>query len=331
VAPTPAPVAQPPNIVIVIIIINFNIFNPIISFDLMDASGNMVTSVPAGSMPSTPNSVLHQVNLIQDQLYTFTIYSSSQEVMAAGDGSYSVSIGGSVIVSGGADFGEQESTMFTASAPTPLPLPPTDGPIIVIVIIILNFNDFIPLVGFEITDSNSNVVSSSPVGAFSSSSGSVVQQVELEYGKEYTFSIFSSSQEVMSAQDGFYSVTLDGATLVSGGAGFGREESTTFTVKAPTEGPEEASILSPTETSPDVPELTIAGPEAETICSIQVCFLNDFASCFVTADFSQRLIFLCLGTSGVQEWSRRKMHQHDCTRKLPFGRYYGTHHLQIFC
>ncbi|KAG7373350.1 laminin G domain containing protein [Nitzschia inconspicua] len=258
-APTIAPVPPPP-IVIIIIIINFNIFNPVIGFELTDANNNIIANAPVGALPASDNSLLQQVELIQGAEYTFTIISSSQEIMAAENGFYSVSLDGTELVSGGANFGNEESTTFSASIP---PIPVESGS--VVVLIILNFDVFTPNIGFQISDSDNNIVASVPTGTFSTAVGSVVHQVELDFGNDYTFTIFASSRDAMAAEDGSYSVIFDGEILVSGTANFGRQESKSFSIRATGE---ESRIESPTGMSPEVPELTIADLEERPLCSI---------------------------------------------------------------
>jgi hypothetical protein len=179
---------------------------------------------------------------------------------------------GTILFSGSANFGKYESMTFIAAASGPWPLSPitpssvsqANTPVIIVITITLNFDAFTPFIGYELSDTAQNVVATAHVGTFSSTSGSVVQQVELDYGKEYIFTIFSSSQHGQLAE-GSYSLTSDGITLVSGGANFGRQESTSFTAWVP--AVESRTVLADSATF----NPRVAGNSKQEHCSIEVC------------------------------------------------------------
>jgi hypothetical protein len=262
-------------------------------------------------MPSTSHSILQQVELVQDVEYTFTIFSSDEETLSAQDGSYSVILDGTTLFSGSADFGRFESTTFTVAAaarvspgsdspprtrisvpetmtstlitPAPVKLSPiVTPPVLAVIVIVLDFNTFLPLIGFEITDASGGTVVRVPAGSMPSSSHSILQQVEMVQPGDYTFTISSSAEENLSPEDGSYDVSLDGTTFFSGKANFGKYESMNFTVPLPVPAEEDRPTLLDAPPSTPVEEFNprIADNSKRESCSIEVCSSSHLESLF---------------------------------------------------
>ncbi|KAL3917851.1 MAG: hypothetical protein SGILL_004519 [Bacillariaceae sp.] len=110
---------------------------------------------------------------------------------------------------------------------SPVEGPPGDP---VTVTVEITFDGFSPETGWEITDASGDVLDSRPIGFYPPLTESATETVDLESGKEYTFTIFDLFGDGLSnPEDGDYSVTQGDSVLVSGGGNFGSEESTDFT------------------------------------------------------------------------------------------------------
>lgn len=83
------------------------------SWEITDALGGVVASKPAGTYADGQATASESITLCQGRDYTFTIYDSYGDGLSwPADGTYTLTVGGTVKASGGGDFGTSESTDF---------------------------------------------------------------------------------------------------------------------------------------------------------------------------------------------------------------------------
>ena len=113
--PTEAPVEGPSGDPIVVTVeINFDGFSPETGWEITSASGEVLDSRPIGFYPPLTESATETVDLESGTQYTFTIFDLFGDGLSnPEDGDYSVTQGDTVLVSGGGNFGSEESTEFT--------------------------------------------------------------------------------------------------------------------------------------------------------------------------------------------------------------------------
>lgn len=110
--PTSPPIDGP--IAIVSVNIVFDGFAPEIGWEITDANGAVVESVPIGFYAPLTESATQEVELVAGADYTFTIFDLFGDGMSnPEDGTYRVVQGVTNLVSGGGNFGREESTPFT--------------------------------------------------------------------------------------------------------------------------------------------------------------------------------------------------------------------------
>lgn len=108
------PTATPGSPVPVEVNIVFDGFPPETGWAITDSSGATVASLPVGTYPPGTASASEEVELIAGSQYTFTISDLFGDGMSNPmDGTYEVTQGDTVLVSGGGNFGREESTDFT--------------------------------------------------------------------------------------------------------------------------------------------------------------------------------------------------------------------------
>jgi hypothetical protein len=126
-SPTEAPTSSdlsgqdtspPGTVALVEVTINFDGFAPETGWEITDSAGGIVMMVAVGSYPPLTESATEEVELISGSSYTFTIFDLFGDGMSnPEDGDYSVTqdVEGEeiVLVSGGGNFGREESTNFT--------------------------------------------------------------------------------------------------------------------------------------------------------------------------------------------------------------------------
>jgi hypothetical protein len=116
--PTDAPVEPEPEpepgVALVDVEIVFDGFAPEIGWFIADDNGTVVTDVPIGTYPPLTTSATEPVELMVGMNYTFTIVDLFGDGLSnPEDGSYTVTQGDIVLVSGGGNFGKNETTEFT--------------------------------------------------------------------------------------------------------------------------------------------------------------------------------------------------------------------------
>lgn len=119
-APAPSDSSNQGGVVLVDVTINFDGFAPETGWEIIDSTGGTVMMVPIGTYPPLTETATEEVELMSGSSYTFTIFDLFGDGMSnPEDGDYSVTqdVEGEtvVLVSGGGNFGREESTNFTAS------------------------------------------------------------------------------------------------------------------------------------------------------------------------------------------------------------------------
>jgi uncharacterized surface protein with fasciclin (FAS1) repeats len=112
------PTSAPGTVVLVEVAIEFDGFAPETGWEITNSTGGTVMMVPIGSYPPLTETATEEVELLAGSNYTFTIFDLFGDGLSnPEDGSYSVSQGEGedviILVSGGSNFGRQESTNFT--------------------------------------------------------------------------------------------------------------------------------------------------------------------------------------------------------------------------
>jgi uncharacterized surface protein with fasciclin (FAS1) repeats len=125
-SPTPSdtaviqgPTSATGSVVLVDVAITFDGFAPETGWEITNSTGGIIMMVPVGTYPPETKSATEEVELMSGSSYTFTIFDLFGDGMSnPEDGTYTVTqdVEGEevVLVSGGGNFGRQESTNFTA-------------------------------------------------------------------------------------------------------------------------------------------------------------------------------------------------------------------------
>lgn len=109
-------VSPPSDAVIVEVFIEFDGFATETGWEITDSNGDTVMMVPFGTYPPKTESTTEEVELASGSTYSFTIFDVFGDGLSnPEDGSYSVTQGDTELVSGGGNFGREETTEFTTA------------------------------------------------------------------------------------------------------------------------------------------------------------------------------------------------------------------------
>ena len=278
----------PPSCTDVVISITLDNYPEETSWVITNASGTTVAS--GGTYGSQPDgSTVTITECLDEGCYNFTISDAYGDGICCsyGNGSYSVSVDGSVVASGGS-FGSSETTNFcVGGGPAPTcndgiqngnetgvdcggPDCAPCAPSCTDVTVSITLDNYPAETSWTITDAGGSTVASG--GTYGGqSNGSTVTITECLSDGCYDFTINDSYGDGIccSYGNGSYSVTVNGSTVASGG-NFGSSETTNFCVGSGARFANEGATLQPA--TPSLAQLLLFPNPAQDILQVDFSF-----------------------------------------------------------
>lgn len=234
-APTGGTLSSPsgssgPSCYDVVVTINTDNFGDETTWELVDANTNTVYASDFSGNLGDNTTTTTTVCIPEDTDLEFTIFDAFSDGICCsfGNGSYTVTVDGSTVASGGS-FSASETSTFSTPSPGVVPT-------CVDVVITINTDNFGDETTWDLVEDGTGTVLASDLSSSLGDNITDVTTVCIPFNTNATFTIYDAFSDGMccSFGNGSYTVTVDGVTVASGGSFGASESSPVVTGSAPT-------------------------------------------------------------------------------------------------